>query len=102
MSPQTSPGWRKAFDRVEGALGPPLESAANAPQFHSLLVIGRRAQRAVGRRVDGAASWALHQAGLPSWRDVRSLRRQIGSLQQEVGALRRELPDPERNEDGRR
>jgi hypothetical protein len=64
--------------------------------------MGRRVQRAVGGRADRLASWALHQAGLPSWRDVRSLRRQIGSLQREVGALRRELAEPERVKDGRR
>lgn len=102
MTPTTSPGWRRAFDRVERKLSPPLESAANAPQFHSLLVMGRRAQRAVGSRADRLASWALHQVGLPSWRDVRNLRRQIGALQQEVGALRRELADPARTEDRRR
>ncbi len=102
MSSRTSPGWRRAFDRAEGALGPPLESAANAPEFQSFLVFGRRVQRAFGSRADRLASWALHQAGLPSWRDVRSLRRQITSLQQELGALRRDLADPERIEDHRR
>lgn len=102
MSSGTSPGWRRAFDRVERRLGPPLESAANAPEFYSLLALGRRAQRTFGSRADRLASWALHRAGLPSWRDVRGLRRQVASLQQEVGALRRELADPARIEDGRR
>lgn len=102
MSSGNSPGWRRAFDRVERRVGPPLESAANAPEFYSVLTMARRAQRAIGGRADRLASWALHQAGLPSWRDVRSLRRQIGSLQQEVGALRRELADRPHREDGPR
>jgi hypothetical protein len=88
--------WRRAFDRVERAVGPPIESAANAPEFFSVLVLARRAQRAVGDRADRVASWALHQAGLPSRRDVSSLRRQLAAVQREVGALRRELANADR------
>jgi hypothetical protein len=48
------------------------------------------------------ASWALHQAGLPSGRDIRGLRRQIAAVQQEVGALRRDIADRDRHEEEKR
>jgi hypothetical protein len=102
MSPQPPSALRRAVDRVERALGPPLESATNAPEFYSVLVTARRVQRAVGSRADRLASWALHQAGLPSRRDIRGLRRQIAAVQQEVGALRRELADRDQHEEEKR
>jgi hypothetical protein len=93
MSPRSSSTLRRAFDRVERAVAPPLESATNAPELYSALVTAQRVQRAVGSRADRLASWVLHQAGLPSGRDIRGLRRQIAALQREVGALRRELAE---------
>jgi hypothetical protein len=99
MSQGTSPGWRRVFDRAERLIGPPLESVANAPEFYSLLTTARRMHQAAHSRVDRLASWALHQAGLPSGQDIRGLGQQIAALQQEVGALRRELAEREQPEE---
>jgi hypothetical protein len=91
MSSRGSPLWRRAFDRAEQAVGRPLEAATNSVEFFTSLLVAGRARRAVARRTDAVASWALHQARLPSTTDVRALQRQLAALQREVGALRREL-----------
>jgi hypothetical protein len=97
MSQGNPTEWRRVFDRAERTVRPPLERAANSPEFYSLLVTAQRLHRAVSSRTDQLASWALHLAGLPSGLDIKDLGRQIGGLQQEVGALRRELAEREQS-----
>jgi hypothetical protein len=91
LSARGSPAWRRAFDRVEQLVGQPLEAGTNSLEFFTGLLVAGRVRKAVTRRTDAVASWALHQARLPSTTDVRALQRQLAALQREVGALRREL-----------
>jgi hypothetical protein len=91
MSSGGSPLWRRAFDRAEKAVGGPLEAATNSSEFFVSLALAGRVRRAVGHRTDALASWALHQARLPSTTDVRALQLQLAALQREISGLRREL-----------
>ncbi len=91
MAPTGSPAWRRAFDGVERRLSPPLASATSSTELQVATQLLRRAKGAVVRPVDGIVSWGLHLAGLPSYADVRSLKRQLTDVQREVLALRREL-----------
>jgi hypothetical protein len=86
-----SPAWRRAFDGVERRISPPLASATSSTELQVATQLLRRAKGAVLRPVDGVVSWGLHLAGLPSYADVRSLKRQLTEVQREVLALRREL-----------
>jgi hypothetical protein len=93
MPREASPLWRRAFDTVERAVGPPLERGMTSSEFARSVALARRLRRAVGRGVDSAGSWALHQVALPSHEDVRRLRRQLARVERELGALRRELDE---------
>jgi hypothetical protein len=93
-----TPAWRKAFDGVERRLAPPLASAMSSPDFQVATQAIRRAKGAVGRPLGGLVSRGLHLANLPTYGDVRFLKRQLGEVQREVLALRRELSAPERRE----
>jgi hypothetical protein len=86
-----SPAWRRAFDGLERRISPPLASATSSTELQVATQLLRRAKGAVLRPVDGVVSWGLHLAGLPSYADVRSLKRQLTEVQREVLALRREL-----------
>ena len=91
MSAEGPAAWRRLFDTVERAVGPPLERGATSSEFATGAAVVGRLRRSVGRRVDAAGSWALHQLSLPSHRDVRALRRQLTKVERELSALRREL-----------
>ena len=91
MASTGSPAWRRAFDTVERRLSPPLASATSSTELQVASQMLRRATGAVARPVDGIVSWGLHLAGLPSYADIRSLKRQLTDVQREVLALRRQL-----------
>ena len=92
MAAAGSPAWRRAFDGVERRLSPPLTSATSSAEFQVATQLLRRAKGAVVRPIDGIVSRGLHLAGLPSYADVRYLKRQLAEVQRELLALRRELP----------
>lgn len=91
MPPASSPAWRRAFDTVERAVAGPLERGTMSSEFVMGAAAAGRLRRSIGRRIDGAGSWALHQLALPSRRDVRGLQRQLANVERELGALRRQL-----------
>lgn len=91
MAPASSPAWRRAFDTVERAVAGPLERGSMSSEFAVGTAAAGRLRRSVGRRIDAAGSWALHQLALPSRRDVRGLQRQLANVERELGALRRQL-----------
>jgi hypothetical protein len=99
------PAWRRVFDRVERAVGAPLEDAAGSEAFVDVMVRGLRVQRAIGtgfgRIAGGAVSKVLHVAGLPTRGDVRSLGRQLTTLTGEVRAIKAAVAEAERR-DGQR
>src|ERR1700754_5012283 len=91
MTRQTPPLWRRTFDKLERAAGPPLERGTTSSQFALGISVARRLRRGTARRLDAAASYALHQVALPSHADIRRLQRQLAGVERELGALRRDL-----------
>ena len=91
MSPDAPVAWRRFFDTVERGVGPPLERGATSSQFATGASIVGQLRRSVGRGMDAAGSWALHQLAMPSHADVRALQRQLAKVERELGALRRDL-----------
>lgn len=90
MSSRKPPWWR-AFDKIERAIGQPLESAAGSNRYVDVVLRGMKVQRAigggVGRVVGGAAERVLRAANIPTRSDVRRLNRQLAVLTSEVRAL---------------
>jgi hypothetical protein len=84
---------RSAVDIVEPAVGRPLERVTASTEFAVTIGAARRWRRSVGHRVDAAASWALHQAGLPSYADMRRMQRQLATVERQLSAVRRELDE---------
>jgi hypothetical protein len=91
MASQTSPQWRRAFNTLERAIGSPLERGTTSSQFALGISVARRLRRGTARRLDAAASYALHQIALPSHADMRRLQRQLAGVERELGAIRRDL-----------
>jgi hypothetical protein len=86
------PTWRRAFDRVERAIGEPLENAAGSSTYVDVLVRGMKVQRAVGgavgRVAGGAVNVVLRAANLPTRNDMTKLSRQVTVLTSEVRQLK--------------
>jgi hypothetical protein len=55
------------------------------------MTVARRLRRGTARRLDAAASYALHQVALPSHADIRRVQRQLAGVERELGAIRRDL-----------
>jgi hypothetical protein len=85
------PPWWRAFDKVERAIGVPLENAAASNRYVDVMLRGMRVQRAigggVGRVLGGTAERVLRVANIPTRSDVRRLNRQIAVLTSEVRTL---------------
>lgn len=92
------PVWWRAFDRIERAVGEPLEAAAASPTYVDALILGMRVQRAIGGAVGRVAGGVLgtvrHVADLPTGSDLRRLSHQMTVLTSEVRALALTRDDP--------
>lgn len=91
MTPASKPPWWRAFDRVERAVGKPLEEAVASPTYVDVMLLGMRVQRKVTgvvlRGAGGAVGTVLHVANIPTRDDIRRLSRQMTVLTGEVRAL---------------
>ena len=83
--------WRRAFDAVEGALGPQVEQLVHQRGFSTAVVVVRRGRGLVGRVGESASRRVWHGLNLPAGSDVRRLRRQLGDLDREVRLVRHAL-----------
>lgn len=90
MGSGKSPVWR-TFDRVERAIGKPLEDAVASSRYVDAMTQGLKVQRKVGGAVGGVAGGLVNRvlriANLPTRGDVRDLNRQIAVLTREVRDL---------------
>lgn len=98
----SKPTWRRVFDRVERAVGVPLEDVAASNRFVEVMALGMKARRAVGgtarRAVDGVTGTVLRAVNIPSREDVRVLKEHMVTLVTEVRALEQNqrLASPQR------
>lgn len=89
--------WR-GFDKVERAVGKPLEDLVASPTYVDWMVRGLKLQRAVGglagQVVKGGVGKVLRAVNLPTGSDVQRLSRQLAVLTSEVRALSTQQPPP--------
>jgi hypothetical protein len=91
------PSVRTVFDKVERAVGAPLEDAVASPRYGKAIafwVNGPMAvQRGVRRTVDNKLGGVLHALNIPTRGDVARLSRQMAVLTAEVRSLSHRSPD---------
>ena len=95
------PLWRGAFDRVERAVGGPLESVVAGQPFNDLMVLVFRAQGAMYDAFEHQTRAILHLWNLPARSDVTRLHRQVGALSAEVRALAERLEEQQQQAESR-
>lgn len=87
----STPLWLRAFNAVEGTIGPRIEDLVHGQAFSTGLVLVQRTRRGVTGQVERRTRQVWHLVNLPAGSDVRRLRGQIGDLDHEVRALRSSL-----------
>jgi hypothetical protein len=90
--------WRQVFDKVERAVGGPLEDAVNSPRYAVIMTTGIRTRRALtdtaSGLVGGVAGVALRALNIPTRDDVQRINRNLSALAGELRAISAQLADP--------
>jgi hypothetical protein len=85
------PAWRQAFDRLERAVGRPLEDAVASQRYVDAVALGLKVQlevnRKVHQRVDRQVGAVLHLFNVPTLTDVRRLSQQLTTLTSDVRSV---------------
>lgn len=93
----SKPFLRQVFDKVERAVGGPLEQLVASKSYTDVILTINQLQKAIGGPVAGAASGAmekvLHAVQLPTRSDVRRLSRQLVELATELRAVSAKLQE---------
>lgn len=82
--PAPIPRWRRLFDRIENAIGRPLERTIADPRVNEALLLALDMSRAVSRKWRAGTSNLLHARNLPSYSDVRRLERRLGQIEKQL------------------
>ena len=93
------PGWRRAFNAVEGNLSPRIEAVVHSDDFTQMAAVIARTRRLAGNRVNSVTTRVWHLMNLPASTDVQRLRRQVGELDREVRRLSLQLDRDDRKSD---
>jgi hypothetical protein len=91
--PDQRPLWRKAFDSVERAIAPGLESTVRSEGFADVATVLMRMQAAMTRSTERAMRRALHMWNLPAGSDVKRVSEQIASLERRIRDLAKRVED---------
>lgn len=87
----SKPRWRQVFDKVERAVGSPLEDVAASSRFVDVMSVGIKARRLAGRTVRGAVHGVtgkvLHAVNIPTQDDVKRLNAHLAALAGEIRAI---------------
>lgn len=94
---KSKPKLREAFDKVERAVGEPLEELVSSKTYTDTMVKAKKVhttiQGTVADLAAGAAEKVLHIAQIPTRSDVRNLNRQIAELATEIRMLSAKLQE---------
>ena len=84
MPAPTPPTWRRLFDRLENAIGRPLEQAIGDPRINEALMQGLELSRNASRNWRAATANLLHLRNLPSYSDIRRMERRLGQIEKQL------------------
>jgi hypothetical protein len=79
--------WRRAFETVEGAVAPHLESLVRTDEYAWVAATLTWAQATVRHQLADTSAAVWHLVNLPAGSDVARLRAQVGALDREVRRL---------------
>ena len=87
------PLWRRAFDSVERAIAPGLESTVRSEGFADVATAAMRVRAEMTKSAERAMRRTLHFWNLPAGSDVKRLSEQVASVERRVRDLAKRLDD---------
>src|SRR6266513_4532943 len=89
---QPSP-WLEFVQRVERAVGEPVEAWVRSDAYFDVMTQLNRARARFTRTFEGTIEQWLHMWNIPAASDVRRVREQLGRLERQVERLANDLAD---------
>jgi uncharacterized membrane protein YccC len=89
------PPWLDLAQRIERAIGEPVEQWVRSDAYFDLLTQMKRARARVTKSFEDYAEQWLHVFNLPAASDVRRLHEQLSRLERRVERMAHELEDRE-------
>jgi hypothetical protein len=99
--PQQSP-LLELVQRLERAIGEPIEAFVRSDSYFDLTTQAKRAQSLATRAFEGLWEEWLHLFNVPAATDVRRLKEQLGRVERQLNQIAKELADREEAEQGSR
>jgi hypothetical protein len=92
MAP-TQPRWLQLVQRLERAIGAPVESAVRSDGYFDALAQAHRLRTRLTGYVETLQQEWLHLFNLPAGTDVRRLREQLARMERELARIAKELEE---------
>jgi hypothetical protein len=87
------PLWLQAVQRLERAIGEPVEAAVRSDTYFDLVAKTTRARATVKGVAEGASRKWLHLFNLPAGSDVRRMREQLTRVERRLSQLTEEVAE---------
>ena len=92
--PQT-PSWLDAVQKLERAIGEPLEAFVRSDAYFDLMTQANRARSRFTQFYEQAAEEWLHFFNMPAASDVRRLREQLSRVERQLNQVAKDVADLE-------
>lgn len=90
---QQPPSWLELVQRLERAVGEPVEGLVRSDAYFDVMTHVNRARARFTRSFEEVAEQWLHLWNVPAASDVRRLREQLGRLERQVERMANDLAD---------
>jgi hypothetical protein len=97
---QEKPSWLTLVQRLERAIGLPVEKAVRSDAYFDVLTQATRARKQLGETFETMSAEWLSFFNLPAGSEIRKLREQISRMERELEALSKSVG--ESRQDGER
>jgi hypothetical protein len=93
------PLWLRAVERLERAIGEPVEAWVHSDIYFDLVAGAMRARARVARLSEAISSRSFHLFNLPAGSDIRDVREQLSRIERRLAQLAKELDELESRRD---
>jgi len=89
----SKPTWLKVVQKLERAIGEPVEAAVRTDTYFDVVAKATRATAAVKRKAESVSRRGLHLANLPAGSDLSRMREQLLRMERRLNALSEDIAE---------
>ena len=87
------PLWLRAVNRLERAVGEPVEAAVRTETYFDVMTKVTRTTKTVKRKASSASTRGLHLLNLPAGTDVARMREQLARMERRINQLSEQVDE---------